>query len=126
MPGKVSGQHAERVVAVSIRDTGCLRNIGESAIAVVSVQNVPIEWQTPRAAIHRDAAVIAVRISTGFGSDRRVELHIIRDEKIEMPITVNVRKCTASVVSHSTLGQVSGGSDVFKVFAPKVPIEMIL
>jgi hypothetical protein len=90
-------------------DSGALRDIFESAVALVVIQQVGVERKAARAAIHRHAAIEAVRVGARLRRGLKVELQVIGDEQVQAAIAVVVEEGAARVVAGAILGKVDFG-----------------
>src|SRR5581483_8009415 len=122
---EVSRQNTEAVVTHGARNAALLGNIGKSSIAVVAIQNVAIEGQAARSAIHGDAAVVTVGIRPSSRSRSWIELQVIRDKQIQMPVQIHIDKRASSVIASPILRQMRGRSHILKPLAADISIEMI-
>ena len=94
--------------------------------ALVVIQDVAIEGKPARSAIHRDAAIKAVRIRARLRRRVEIEFQIIRDKEVELPVVVVIDKCAAGVIANAILSQMNFRRDVFEAMSAHVAIERIL
>src|SRR5579863_67088 len=85
---EVGADRSHAIVSARLGYPGRLADVGECAVSIVAVQILPCERQSSRAALHRNASPIAVDVLSGLGHAGEVEVQVIRDEKIQMPVTI--------------------------------------
>ncbi len=101
---EIAGEHAERVIAIGLRDAAFIGDVAKDA-ALVVIENIAIERQSARAAIHGDAAIEAIRIGARLRRGVEIEFQIIGDEEIELAVVVVIDEGAAGVVANAILGE---------------------
>ena len=76
------------IARAGFQDAGFLRDIGESSVAVVVIENVGVAGETARAAHDRNSFPLAKRLARGRRSFCGIELDVVADEKIQMAVAI--------------------------------------
>ena len=124
LPVEITRQHTQAVALIGFRDAGSPGDIAECAIAIVVIKDVVIERQAARPAVHRQVAIPAVGIRSGFGCCGEIEFHIIRHENIELAVVVVIQERAAGVVTDAVLPQVRVPRDIFKTAPRDIMVEL--
>src|SRR5262249_43746790 len=123
---EVRNQRAERVAAGDARDSGFLRDIGESAIAIVVVERVGSRRQPSRAAHNRQALPHAIRVAAFRGCRGYIKVDIMSYEQIELAVTIIVDKGAAGAPTWRLLVEPSLFSDVDEFALAVIPVKDVL
>src|SRR5260370_11247380 len=83
----VAPNHPETVVGIGV-NVHLLREVRESAIAVIMVKAVARSREATWAARDRDAAVLAKRSAAEFRKVVQIEIHLIRNAEVQEPVAV--------------------------------------
>ena len=92
---KVRPHDAHAVVAAGVADSRALGHIRERSVAIVVEQRIARALQTPRTALHVDAAIFAVGRLAETGKIVEMEIDVIGDHQIDESVTVVIAKCRA-------------------------------
>ncbi len=87
-----------------------MRDIRKSAVAAIAVENVRAASETLRAAGNGNVVVVAVACLARLGSAGEIEIHVVRDEQVEVAVAVIIQK-TASCAPRIT---VPGNAGLFR------------
>ena len=74
---------------------GLRPDLRERPVAFVAEEEVAFAGQAARAALHRDAAVLAGLALAELGQAREIDLHVAADEEVEVAVAVVVREAAA-------------------------------
>ena len=109
----------------ALRIPDCLGNVGERSISVVVIQNILAALQSRRPAGDHHAFVEA---RTGFGHGRRgqIEIDVVGDEQIELPVAIVVDEGAASVPALAFARHASLLADIGERAVAVVVIQNVL
>src|SRR4030095_9620627 len=99
-----NGAHAIGLFLVA--DARVARHLFESAVAIVSVKQVGLSWQSPWPTLNANAAVRARRRTAKFREVIQVNQNISGDEQVNVPIAIVVgpgRSCAKPATLYTCL-----------------------
>ena len=106
-------------------DAGRFRDVGKRAVAAIAIEDVRAAGEAQRAARHRNLVVAAVGGLARARRLRRIEVHVVGDEQIEMPVAVVVEKAAAGAPARAGAGDASLLGDVGERAVAVVVIEHV-
>src|SRR5487761_356774 len=92
---EIGADRGHAIVFVRLGYAGCLAHVGERAVSIVTVQMLPRERQSSGAALYRNAFPVAVNAVPWLRHADEVELQVVRDEKIQVPVAIVINERTA-------------------------------
>src|SRR6267143_1830905 len=105
----------------------CLNaHIREGSVSVIAVKRMIPRWQAARAAIYGHAFPVAIDILARLRNVCRIKLHVIRNKKIQVAVTVVVHKGATCAPARLGIFQASLFGYVGKRPVAVVPIEFVL
>ncbi len=92
---EVASNRGDGVSGTRFEDASLPRDIGESPVSVVAEEHVGVAGKAARAAHYRDSLPLARRGIARLTGLHRVELDVIADKKVQVPIAIIIEECAA-------------------------------
>src|SRR5579862_84287 len=108
----IKPEYAETVVAIGI-DSEFLGDVGKSTVAVVVIEAVASAFESARAAVHGDAAILAEDPTAKFRQIVDIDVDIVGNIEIEVAVVVVVSESCARAPAIG-VGNACLGSDIRK------------
>ena len=115
----------ERVVFPHLPHARRLADVLKRAIAQVAVERDAAEWQSARAAVDGHALPFAVGGLAGRRGGLRIELLVLRDDKVEQPIPVVVHEAAAGTPLVRGTADACRAGDVGEAAVAIVAVERV-
>ena len=123
LPVTADEDHRRRPARAS--DPRRFRHVGECAVAAVAIEDIRAAGESQWSTRNRDVVVATVGRLTGPRRRRRIEIHIVGDEQIEMAVAVVIQKAAARAPARSGSSDSGLFRDVGKRAVTVVVIEHV-
>src|ERR1019366_1414504 len=123
---EVRSHHGHVVAVPCRRDARLLTYIREGSVTFVPIKRVPSRRHTPRAAVHRNSLPGAIDVGAGFRSMLQIELNVVGDEEIEVPVAIIVDKGATGAPPGVIVPESCRSGDIGKRSVAIVSIQFVL
>src|SRR5450755_1413083 len=100
---EVRRNHGHAIAFAGGGNARLLGHVRERAIPVVVVEDVLASRQSAGATVHRDALPVAGGVLAGHRSVLQIEADVVRDEQIEMAVSIIVQECAPGTPTRRTI-----------------------
>src|SRR4029079_2327857 len=111
---EIGGGGRHRVSARDPGRAGGFRDVAEASVPFVVEEEVRVRGQALGPTVDGDSLPQAVGSGAGPGRVGEIELQVVRDEEVHLPIAVVVDERAAGAPARPRGGQPGGGGDVFE------------
>ncbi len=123
---EVRRNRGQSVAAAHFPDSGFGRNIRERAIAIVAIKQRGNGGEAARSAHHWKPFPGAVTIGPGHRGAGRIEIHVMRHEKIEQAIAIVIHPGAAGAPALDAALESGGRGDIGKGAVAVIAVEDVL
>src|SRR5262249_6657460 len=123
---EVGGDRSHSIAVAKFRYSRLLAHIGESAIAIVSIQRVISRRQAARTTFDWHSLPGAIAVRSRLRDAFEVKLKVVRDEEIQLPVAVVIKERAPRAPSRNISKQAGFFGDVCESSIAVVAIELVL